>query len=125
MPTRFRVVCLALGLVNAGAANAQNEAQVCFYEDAEFAGASYCAAPGFDTPDADDIHIDGARQSWNKRISSIQIRGSAKVTIWEGKDFTGPSLVLTRSEPDLGAVKTADHGVRNWDNAVSSYKTHY
>lgn len=104
---------------------AQNQAKVCFYDQPNYRGASYCAAPGFDTADADRITIDGKVQNWNKRFQSIQIQGEAKVTVWEGKNFTGPSIRLNRSEPDLSRVQTTQHGVRNWSKAISSYKTHF
>lgn len=119
---------LAAALLLVGMSNiafAQNESKVCFYEYPHYQGQSYCAAPGLDTPDADRIRINNRYQSWNKRIQSIQLRGSGKVTVWEGKDYTGPSLNITYSTPDLSRVKTIGHGVRNWSNAISSYRTHY
>ncbi len=104
---------------------AQNQSKVCFYEYPNYQGNSYCAAPGLDTPDADNIRINNRQQSWNKRIQSVQLRGDAKVTVWEGKNFSGPSLTISYSTPDLSRVQTTQHGVRNWSNAISSYKTHY
>lgn len=98
---------------------------MCFYAAPNYQGASYCAAPGLDTPDADQIRLNGKIQSWNKRIQSIQLRGSAKVTVWEGKGYTGPSVNLIYSVPDLSNVNTTTHGVRNWSNSISSYKPHY
>ena len=114
-----------LMLGHASMALAQNESKVCFYEYPNYQGQSYCAAPGLDTPDADKIRINNQNQSWNKRIKSIQLRGDGKVTVWEGKSYTGPSLNVTFSTPDLSKVRTVEHGVRNWSNAISSYKTHY
>jgi hypothetical protein len=112
-------------LAFAAPVQAQNESKVCFYAAPNYQGASYCAAPGLDTPDADQIRINGRAQSWNKRIQSIQLRGSAKVSVWEGKNYTGPSVNLSYSVPDLSRVNTTAHGVRNWSNSISSYKPHY
>ncbi len=117
-------VMLAI-LISSGTALAQNESKVCFYEYPNYQGASYCAAPGIDTPDADNIRINNRVTSWNKRIQSIQLRGDAKVTVWEGKNYTGPSINIIYSTPDLSQVRTTNHGVRNWSNAISSYKPHY
>ncbi len=112
-------------LLLAGAAQAQNESKVCFYEYPDYQGKSYCAAPGIDTPDAGNIRINNRAVSWNKRIQSIELRGDAKVTVWEGKNYTGPSVNIIYSTPDLSQVRTTNHGVRNWSNAISSYKPHY
>lgn len=122
---RAAAAIAAVSMTWAASAAAQNEAKVCFYEQPGYKGASYCAAPGFDTPDADQITINGKLQNWNKRIQSIEIRGAAKVTVWEGKNYTGPSIVFQRSEANLSQVQTAQHGVRNWARAISSYRTHY
>lgn len=121
----YRIWAGVAAVILAMPAMAQNESKICFYEYANYQGASYCAAPGLDTPDADKIRINGQFQSWNKRIRSIEIRGEAKITVWEGKNYTGPSINLIRSTPDLSRVQTTNHGVRNWSNAISSYKTMY
>ncbi len=122
----FLVMVIGLAvLFSLPQATAQNQSKVCFYELPNYQGNSYCATPGFDTPDASNIMISGRNQNWNKRIQSIKIIGSAKVTVWEGKNYTGPSIGLVRSEPDLRYVNTQAHGVRNWSKAISSYKTHY
>ncbi|MBI3231175.1 MAG: peptidase inhibitor family I36 protein [Burkholderiales bacterium] len=109
----------------ASSVQAQNQSKVCFYEGINYSGASYCAAPGIDTPDADQIRINNRIVSWNKRIQSIQLQGDAKVTVWEGKNYTGPSINIIYSTPNLAQVKTTSHGVRDWSNAISSYKPHY
>lgn len=116
---------IAALLAFAAPVQAQNDSKVCFYAAPNYQGASYCSAPGLDTPDADKIRINGQDQSWNKRIQSIELRGSAKVTVWEGKNYTGPSVRLNYSTPDLSHVTTTTRGVRNWKNSISSYKPHY
>lgn len=125
--SKFWVLMSFAGLLSvlAQPAVAQHESKVCFYEYPHYQGESYCSSPGLDTPDADKIRINGQNQSWNKRIQSIQLRGSAKVKVWEGKNYTGPSINLIYSTPDLSRVKTTDHGVRDWSNAISSYKPYY
>jgi hypothetical protein len=125
----IRALCVvggaaALGLV-LSPARAQNESMVCFYEGPRYTGQSFCARAGIDTADAEVVLLDGRPQNWSKRICSVQLVGDAKVTLWEGKNFSGPSLMVTRSEPDMRSVRTKSHGVRNWCQAPASYKTHF
>lgn len=120
-PAQALMACALLA--SSARVSAQNEAQVCFYEFPHYKGESFCAAPGFDTPDASRIMIGNRLQDWNKRFSSIRFTGGAKVTVWEGKDYTGPSIKLSRDVPDMSSIATRSHGVRNWNDAVSSYST--
>ncbi len=97
---------------------------VCFYSQPYFQGQSYCAVPGIDTPDASQIMLNGYVHNWDKRIQSIQLIGAAKITVWNGKYYTGTWLNLTESQPNLGSVHTTQ-GYFNWLYQISSYKTHW
>lgn len=79
-------------------------AQVCFYEDVNYRGASFCARPG---------DRDRSLGSFNDRISSIRIRGDAQVQVCEDYNFGGRCAVLDRSRSNLGG--------RNND-IISSYR---
>jgi hypothetical protein len=76
------------------------------------------------TPDVSQIVLGGQMYDWEGAIMSIQIIGNAKVTVWEGKGYSGTSLTLTSSQADLGNVYTSQ-GNYDWANVISSYKTHW
>jgi hypothetical protein len=97
---------------------------VCFYSQPNFQGQSYCSSPGMNTPDVSQIVLGGQMYDWEGAIMSIQIIGNAKVTVWEGKGYSGTSLTLTSSQADLGNVYTSQ-GNYDWANVISSYKTHW
>lgn len=78
--------------------------QVCFYEDVNYRGASFCARPG---------DRDRSLGSFNDRISSIRVRGDAQVQVCEDYNFGGRCAVLDRSRANLGG--------RNND-IISSYR---
>lgn len=97
---------------------------VCFYSQPNFQGQSYCSTPGMNTPDAGQIMLGGQMYDWDGYIMSIQLIGNAKVTVWEGKGYTGTYLTLSNSQVNLGNVYTTQ-GNYNWANVISSYKTHW
>ncbi|MCP4688633.1 MAG: hypothetical protein GY859_11325 [Desulfobacterales bacterium] len=97
---------------------------VCFYTLPNFQGQSYCATPGINTPDATRIVLNGWVQNWENRIQSIQLIGNAKVTVWNGRNYTGTMLTLTQGQPNLHQVLTTQ-GYYNWANQISSYSTHW
>lgn len=66
--------------------------QVCFYEDFNYRGASFCARPG-------DSYRSLNR--FNDRISSIRVRGNAQVQVCEDFDYRGRCAVLDRSMPQI------------------------
>lgn len=68
------------------------DAEVCFYERANFRGASFCAEPG------DRLARLG---SWNDRISSIEVSGGAQALVCENNNFNGRCVVVSRDVRDL------------------------
>ena len=78
--------------------------QVCFYEDFNYRGDSFCARPG---------QRDASLGNFNDRISSIRIRGDAQVQVCEDFNYNGRCAVLDRSRSSLGG--------RNND-IISSYR---
>jgi uncharacterized protein YraI len=68
------------------------DAEVCFYERANFRGASFCADPG------DRLARLG---SWNDRISSIEVSGSAQALVCQDTNFNGRCVVISRDVRNL------------------------
>ncbi len=66
--------------------------EVCFYEDYNYRGASFCAEPG---------QRNASLGSFNDRISSIRVRGDAQVQVCEDYNFNGRCAVLDRNRPSL------------------------
>lgn len=97
---------------------------VCFYTQPYYQGQSYCAAPGINTPDISRIMLNNRPENWQGRIISIQLIGNAKVTVWNGRNFTGTWLKLNQSQPDLRQVNTTQ-GFYNWANQIMSYTVHW
>lgn len=64
---------------------------VCFYENADYQGASFCS-------DSSSAYV-GA--TWNDRISSVKVRAGQKVTLFEHANQGGRSLVLTADTANL------------------------
>ena len=68
--------------------------RVCFYEHVNYGGASFCARSG------ENLRSLG---SWNDRISSIRVQGSAEALVCEHVNFRGRCVVIDRSVRNLGA----------------------
>ncbi len=80
-------------------------ARVCFYENFNYGGRSFCANEG---------HADRSLgKRWNDRISSIRVMGNARVRVCENFDYGGRCRVVTRDRPRLNG--------RNND-VISSYR---
>ncbi len=69
-----------------------NRDRVCFYEDTNFRGDSFCARPG------ERLARLGR---WDDTIRSIEIRGSAEAQVCERTNFNGRCIVITRSVGNL------------------------
>ncbi len=68
-------------------------ARVCFYEDFNFGGKSFCADAG-----QNDRSLG---QDWNDRISSIRVMGGARVRVCEDFDYAGRCHVVSRDRRRL------------------------
>ena len=66
--------------------------RVCFYENTNFRGDSFCARPG------ERLARLGR---WDDSIRSIEVRGSAEVQVCERTNFNGRCIVISRSVANL------------------------
>lgn len=83
----------------------RNYAEVCFYEDYGYRGASFCARPG----DRDR----SLSQRWNDRISSIRIRGNASAVVCEDFNYGGR---CARVDNSIRALRGRNNDI------ISSYR---
>ena len=102
MTREFSLVLLgaAVTLAAPSATSAQQWGQgstprvgVCFYQDADYRGDYFCAAPG-----QDRSSLEGGM---NDRISSIRIIGRAEVEVFEDRNYKGNSRRFSRSISNL------------------------
>lgn len=77
--------------------------RVCFYEDFNYEGRSFCAT--------DDDNARYLGNFWNDRIRSARIEGDVSATVCSGPNFTGRCGVINRSVRNLGSLS----------NNISSY----
>ncbi|WP_421759270.1 SH3 domain-containing protein [Devosia sp.] len=77
--------------------------QVCFYEDNNFRGDSFCARPG------ERLSSIG---NWNDEISSIRVRGNAEALVCQDNNFRGRCVVVTRDIRSLGSANDQISSIR-------------
>ena len=77
--------------------------QVCFYEDNNFRGDSFCARPG------ERLRSLG---NWNDEISSIRVRGNAEALVCQDNNFRGRCVVVTRDIRSLGSANDQISSIR-------------
>lgn len=78
--------------------------KVCFYENIDYGGASYCA-------DADSSWVGTA---WNDRVSSLKVQSGQQVQLFQNINYGGSSITVTGNEPNLVS--------RGFNDATSSFK---
>ncbi len=78
--------------------------RVCFYENANYSGASLCA-------DADSSWIGTA---WNDRASSMKVQAGYQAQLYRDVNYGGGFIAVTGDVPDLGA--------RGFNDQTSSFK---
>jgi len=109
---------LALGVVSQADAQfgrqrnnreANREAdQVCVYTDSYFQGSEQCFQPGEES------------SNLGHNISSIRVSGRARVTVFEGKNFTGNAKDFASDTTDL--VRVSMSGSKTWNDRISSLR---
>lgn len=80
------------------------KARVCFYEDVDYAGASYCT-------DASAVQMPNG---WNDRASSVRVQPGYSVRLYQHNGYGGSSISLTKNEPNLVG--------RSFNDAASSFR---
>ncbi|MCF6344618.1 MAG: SH3 domain-containing protein [Devosiaceae bacterium] len=81
--------------------------KVCFYKGGNFTGAKYCVTPGT----SDNM----LPSNWNNRISSIKVKGGARVQVCRNRNFNGGCANIGSSKQYLGA---------RFNNAITSFQAY-
>lgn len=95
----------------AAAQRDRDQDRVCFYRDAEFQGPSWCYTAGDELADLRDRR---------NEISSIRIFGSARVIVYDAREFSGASDEFDRDVADLSL--RAMEGRRTWNDRIESFR---
>lgn len=85
-------------------------AGACFFTDAGFQGDRFCVNRG--------QQLDRLPGNFGDNISSIQVFGHARVTVFNDRNFTGGSQEFRRSVGDLRSEPF--RGGHTWNNRISS-----
>jgi hypothetical protein len=86
----------------------------CFFADANYAGDYFCMRRG----EAYDTLPPG----FNDRISSVQVYGRVRVTVFNDDRFGGIKLGLDRSIDNLKRIPKQDDPRKTWNDRISSIR---
>ncbi len=100
------VLLLSFLLHDAQAARPVFNGRVCFFEDANYLGQSFCMPVGAQEADL-------VPSGWNDRISSILVLGEASVSLYQDINYRGRKITIKKSVANLAE--------RNLNDAVSSF----
>lgn len=82
----------------------------CFYTTSPYRGNRFCVLRG--------DKLSKLPEDFGDNISSVQTFGGARVRIFDDHEFTGESVTLARSVPDLRGLRF--RGGHTWNNRISS-----
>ena len=98
----------------------QLSGEVRLYSDAGFNGPSVT----YDRPQSQQSlnYISSTNSRWNDRISSIYIKGTFSVVLYQDANFKGDSIRINESVSNLRDLRRRDPAKRKWNDAVSSFE---
>jgi hypothetical protein len=120
-----RLLLVALGFAAAASGgSAQSTPTVApdhvkFYTEPNFRGESLAVEAGASVENLERM-LRASQQPWTAAISSIQVFGAAKATVFSAAGFSGDRLEITRSIPDLYAEPRARDNSATWDRSIVS-----
>ncbi len=82
----------------------------CLFKEAGFQGDHFCVSRG--------DRLDRLPGNFGDNISSLQLFGNARATVFNDRDFRGGSEEFRRSIPDLRTQRFRDG--HTWNNRISS-----
>ncbi|MCW2757836.1 MAG: Beta/Gamma crystallin [Nocardioidaceae bacterium] len=92
-----------------------------FYEHPGKQGDYYRLFTGDEDDDLTNNHtgVFGLGDSWNDRISSVELVGTTTAVLWENVGFAGASFTATQYCPDLGWFNDLASGVKTWGGSFA------
>jgi hypothetical protein len=86
----------------------------CFFSDANFGGEYFCMKRG--------ESYDTLPPGFNDRISSVQLYGRARATVFNDSGFRGIRLGLDKSIDNLKRIPKQDDPRKTWNDRISSIR---
>ncbi len=90
--------------------NRDRRSGACFFKDADFRGESFCADAG--------QRVSQVPEGFRDRISSVRIFGRTEVTVYQDRNFGGPSLRLRDDVANLQSYQVSPG--HSWNDRISS-----
>src|SRR6266404_2907220 len=90
--------------------NRDRRSGACFFKDADFRGESFCADAG--------QRVSQVPEGFRDRISSVRIFGRTEVTVYQDRNFGGPSLRLLDDVANLQSYQVSPG--HSWNDRISS-----
>ena len=81
-----------------------NRGQVTFFDNPGFIGDSFVLNVGDSIADLRDKRRASSRRDWNDQIESLRFDGSARVVLYEDKNFSGRWVQVSRDTRDLRRI---------------------
>ena len=112
------LVLIAVALTWSGRVNAQDRdygnrdhrSGACFFKDADFRGESFCVDAG--------QRVAQVPEGFSDRISSVRMFGRSEVTVYQDRNFGGPSLRLRDDVANLQSYQVSPG--HSWNDRISS-----
>ncbi len=112
------LVLIAVALTWSGRVNAQDRdygnrdrrSGACFFKDADFRGESFCVDAG--------QRVAQVPEGFSDRISSVRIFGHMEITVYQDRNFGGPSLRLRDDVANLQSYQVSPG--HSWNDRISS-----
>ena len=117
-----RLLTLFAGVLAALAAHAQpavSPNHVAFYTEPNFKGDVLLVEAGASVPNLETMRRPN-QQPWLFAISSVQIVGAARASVYSGTGFSGQRLDITASVADLYAIQRGSEPGATWDRAIAA-----
>lgn len=95
--------------------------RVTFYSEPGFQGESLVVEAGAAVENLARLNRPG-QLTWAESISSLRVEGSAQAQIFSGAGFSGDTVILTTSIPDLYGESRGRTAGPNWDRAINSVR---
>jgi len=87
--------------------------RVCVYQNNNYQGWEECFRPGDEVA---NLHSHG------NSISSIRVYGRAILTVYDGRNFDGPSAQIANEVRDLNQFSAGGFGNRSWNDRIESFR---
>jgi hypothetical protein len=112
-------------LTGAGTIHGQSPAtlspdRVTFYTEPNFKGEALTVEAGAAVENLDRLTRTTTQKPWTFAISSVQVEGAARASVYSAAGFLGDRLDISRSIPDLYAEQRGREIGATWDRAIAS-----